>query len=212
VNAPVSPKGPQRLLPGARLGGSVASSGHCVGADRLAPVDSPTGVREQCIAKKGRARTGHAAGAHGCAGRKACAKTEIVWRGVGAGDRNVIRFIRSSTRTSIGPVRQSGPPEPEDISGASGRCQCHRSGHLHNLSDSPEFWELLRLADRCRLRLVPCMVRAVKVSLANLDILKYVSADIIRAPSELPDGAYNVSFDGRTMKVKKIAGNWEAAV
>jgi hypothetical protein len=59
---------------------------------------------------------------------------------------------------------------------------------------------------------VPCMVRAVKVSLANLDILKYVSADIIRAPSELPDGAYNVSFDGRTMKVKKIAGNWEAAV
>jgi hypothetical protein len=58
---------------------------------------------------------------------------------------------------------------------------------------------------------VPCMVRAVKVSLLpNLDILKYVSADIVRAPSELPDGAYKVSFDGRTMKVKKIAGNWEA--
>jgi hypothetical protein len=55
-----------------------------------------------------------------------------------------------------------------------------------------------------------CMVRAVKVSLLNLDILKYVRADIVQAPSELPDGAYNVSFDGRTMKVKKIAGNWEA--
>jgi len=26
----------------------------------------------------------------------------------------------------------------------------------------------------------------------------------------LPDGSYNVSFEGRTMKVKKVAGNWEA--
>jgi len=57
---------------------------------------------------------------------------------------------------------------------------------------------------------VPCMVRAVKVSLLNLDILKWVSVDIAHAPSELPDGAYNVSFEERTMTVKKIAGNWEA--
>jgi hypothetical protein len=57
---------------------------------------------------------------------------------------------------------------------------------------------------------VPCMVRAVKVSLPNLDILKWVRADIAHAPSERPDGAYDVSFEGRTMKVKKIAGNWEA--
>ena len=57
---------------------------------------------------------------------------------------------------------------------------------------------------------VPCMVRAVKVSLPNLDILKWVRADIAHAPSELPDGVYNVSFEGQSMKVKKIAGNWEA--
>jgi hypothetical protein len=57
---------------------------------------------------------------------------------------------------------------------------------------------------------VPCMVRAVKVSLPNLEILKWVRADIADAPSELPDGAYNVSFEGRTVKVKKFAGNWEA--
>jgi len=44
----------------------------------------------------------------------------------------------------------------------------------------------------------------------NLDILKWIRADIFHAPSELPEGAYNVSFEGRTMKVKKIAGNWEA--
>jgi hypothetical protein len=57
---------------------------------------------------------------------------------------------------------------------------------------------------------VSCMVRAVKVSLPNLDIWEYVSADIAQASSELPDGAYDVSFEGRKMNVKKIAGNWEA--
>jgi len=59
---------------------------------------------------------------------------------------------------------------------------------------------------------VACTVRAVKVSVIKLDIWEYVSADIAQAPSNLPDGAYNVSFEGRTMKVKKIAGNWEAGV
>jgi hypothetical protein len=57
---------------------------------------------------------------------------------------------------------------------------------------------------------VPCMVRAVKVSLPNLDILEYMRADIAHAPFELPDGAYDVSFEGRTMKVKKISENWQA--
>lgn len=57
---------------------------------------------------------------------------------------------------------------------------------------------------------LPCMVRAVKVSLPNLDILEYVRADIAQAPSELPDGAYDVCFEGRVMKVKKFAGHWEA--
>lgn len=56
----------------------------------------------------------------------------------------------------------------------------------------------------------PCMVRAVKVSLPNLDVLEYVRADIAHAPSELPDGAHNVSFEGRTMKFKKVGGNSEA--
>jgi hypothetical protein len=59
-------------------------------------------------------------------------------------------------------------------------------------------------------RQAPCMVRAVKVSLPNLDTWEYVSADIVQASSELPDGAYDVSFKGRILKVKKIAGNWHA--
>ena len=57
---------------------------------------------------------------------------------------------------------------------------------------------------------VPCTVRAVKVSLPNLEIWEYVRADIAQAPSELPFGAYDVRFEGRTMKVKKTAGGWIA--
>jgi hypothetical protein len=57
---------------------------------------------------------------------------------------------------------------------------------------------------------VTCTVRAVKVSLLNLEILEYVRADIAQAPSELPYGAYDVSFEGRTMKVKKTVGGWIA--
>jgi hypothetical protein len=57
---------------------------------------------------------------------------------------------------------------------------------------------------------VPCTVRAVKVSLPDLEISEYVRADIAQAPSELPFGAYDVSLEGRTMKVKKTAGGWIA--
>ena len=57
---------------------------------------------------------------------------------------------------------------------------------------------------------VSCTVRAVKVSLPQLDIWEYVRADIAQAPTELPVGAYDVSFDGRTMRVKKTAEGWIA--
>ena len=57
---------------------------------------------------------------------------------------------------------------------------------------------------------VPCTVRAVKVCLPDLEILEYVRADIAQAPSELPLGDYDVSFEGETMKVKKTAGGWIA--
>ena len=55
-----------------------------------------------------------------------------------------------------------------------------------------------------------CTVRAIKVSIPKLDLWEYVSADVFRAPSELPDGAYDVVFDGRKMKVQKVAGTWQA--
>jgi len=53
-----------------------------------------------------------------------------------------------------------------------------------------------------------CVVRAVKVSLPKLDVWEYVKADITHAPSELPLGAYEVSFDGRKMRVNKTVHGW----
>jgi hypothetical protein len=53
-----------------------------------------------------------------------------------------------------------------------------------------------------------CVVRAVKVSLLKLDVWEYVKADIMNAPSELPLGAYEVSFEGRKVKVHKTARGW----
>lgn len=56
----------------------------------------------------------------------------------------------------------------------------------------------------------PCMVRAVKVSLPSLDIWEYVRADVAQALAELPFETYEVSFEGRTLKVKKTAEGWIA--
>jgi len=53
-----------------------------------------------------------------------------------------------------------------------------------------------------------CVVRAVKVSLPKLDIWEYVAADVVEAPSDLPTGAYEVSLEGRKVKVHKTARGW----
>ncbi len=53
-----------------------------------------------------------------------------------------------------------------------------------------------------------CTVSAVKVSLPQLNISEYVKCDIHLAPQDLPDGPYQVTFEGRTMKVKKLGADW----
>jgi hypothetical protein len=53
-----------------------------------------------------------------------------------------------------------------------------------------------------------CTVSAVMVSFPELDIAEYVKCDIHLAPLDLPDGPYQVTFEGRTMKVKKLGGDW----
>jgi hypothetical protein len=57
-------------------------------------------------------------------------------------------------------------------------------------------------------RQVGCTVSAVKVSLPELDIWEYVKCDIHLAPDDLPDGPYQVTFQGRTMEVKLLDGFW----
>jgi hypothetical protein len=53
-----------------------------------------------------------------------------------------------------------------------------------------------------------CTVSAVKVSLSRLNTWEYVKCDIHLAPESLPDGQYRVTFEGRTMQVKKQDGDW----
>jgi hypothetical protein len=53
-----------------------------------------------------------------------------------------------------------------------------------------------------------CVVRAVKVSLPKLDDWEYVAAEVVQAPNDLPLGAYEVSFEGRKVKVHKSERGW----
>ena len=49
----------------------------------------------------------------------------------------------------------------------------------------------------------PCLVRAVTVSIPNLDIWEYVRAEVFQAPEELPHGKYELNFEGRRAKAEK---------
>ena len=53
-----------------------------------------------------------------------------------------------------------------------------------------------------------CAISAVKVSPPQLNDGEYVNCDIYFAPENLPDGQYEVTFEGRTMRVKKLDGDW----
>ena len=53
-----------------------------------------------------------------------------------------------------------------------------------------------------------CMVNAVKVSLPQLNIWEYAKCDIHLAPKNLPNGSYEVSFEGRRMQAKRLDGYW----
>jgi hypothetical protein len=53
-----------------------------------------------------------------------------------------------------------------------------------------------------------CTVSAVKISLPHLNIWEYVKCDIHFAPEDLPDGPYEVTFEGKTMAVKLLDGFW----
>jgi len=56
--------------------------------------------------------------------------------------------------------------------------------------------------------LARCIVRAIKVTLPNLETAEYVKADVALAPPHMPDGNYELHFEGRMMKVRKSDGVW----
>lgn len=56
----------------------------------------------------------------------------------------------------------------------------------------------------------PCTLRVVRVSIPILDIWEYVSAEIEDAPTELPDGDYEVVFERRRFKARKTDGQWQS--
>jgi len=53
-----------------------------------------------------------------------------------------------------------------------------------------------------------CTISAIRISLPQLNISEFVKCDILLAPLDLPDGPYQVTFEGRTMKIKKLDGDW----
>lgn len=56
-----------------------------------------------------------------------------------------------------------------------------------------------------------CVVRATKVTIPNLNVTEYVKADVALAPPFMPDGEYELNFEGRRMKVNNAAGRWSSS-
>lgn len=54
----------------------------------------------------------------------------------------------------------------------------------------------------------PCTVSAVRLSLPEFRISQFVRCDVLRAPSDLPDGEYSVSLGSHNMLVQKENGVW----
>jgi hypothetical protein len=53
-----------------------------------------------------------------------------------------------------------------------------------------------------------CIVRATKVTIPSLQDSEYVDAEVVLAPQELPDGQYELHFEGRNVQVGNNAGCW----
>lgn len=58
--------------------------------------------------------------------------------------------------------------------------------------------------------LVRCIVRAIIITIPRLNVTEYVKADVVLAPPYLPDGEYELHFDGRMMIVKNADGHWSS--
>jgi hypothetical protein len=57
-----------------------------------------------------------------------------------------------------------------------------------------------------------CTLSAEKVSLPGTNMYEYAKLTILGEPKDLPDGQYEVTYDGRTQKVQRKFGAWIAPI
>jgi hypothetical protein len=55
-----------------------------------------------------------------------------------------------------------------------------------------------------------CRVSGVKVSMPGTTVSHFAKLQITNAPNDLPEGHYEVTFNGQTDKVRKTNGFWLA--
>jgi len=56
--------------------------------------------------------------------------------------------------------------------------------------------------------LASCIVRAVKITIPGLETAEYVQAEVALSPPYVPDGDYELYFEGLTIKVRNSGGVW----
>jgi hypothetical protein len=55
---------------------------------------------------------------------------------------------------------------------------------------------------------VSCSVSAIKIVVPETGDLIYARPKVVGAPNDLPDGAYEVAFGGRSLAVERRRGVW----
>ena len=55
--------------------------------------------------------------------------------------------------------------------------------------------------------LASCIVRAIKLT-TGIGPVEYIDADVALAPAHVPDGEYDLHFEGRVVKVRKMGDSW----
>ena len=57
----------------------------------------------------------------------------------------------------------------------------------------------------------PCLIDATEVGLPGTNVVEYCNYNVRQAPTDLPEGHYDLIVNGKTEKVRKYRGNWLAA-
>jgi hypothetical protein len=55
---------------------------------------------------------------------------------------------------------------------------------------------------------VPCRVRAMRISVSELGLDAFVKTEVIETEADLPNGVYELCFEGRSFRIMKADGVW----